>query len=207
MAFNYPKTATGVFGQVRDKIIVEATWLGRHEPYSQKEISSYIYQMIKSSGQKAVAKKFDLQPFSVNVLSEKRTICEKIMSLVRFSYGENPIENLKNKIRHTYDIHQLLKVPEIEAFFLSEDFDEMLTLVGEDDVASFKSKNEWLFIHPKEAKIFSDLDSIWSAIEPTYSNDFKNLVYGVLPGANEVKFSLKKVSERLQNIEWKVKAK
>tara|TARA_B110000211_G_scaffold9813_1_gene10370 strand:- start:18 stop:509 length:492 start_codon:yes stop_codon:yes gene_type:complete len=163
--------------------------------------------MIKSSGQKAVAKKFDLQPFSVNVLSEKRTICEKIMSLVRFSYGENPIENLKNKIRHTYDIHQLLKVPEIEAFFLSEDFDEMLTLVGEDDVASFKSKNEWLFIHPKEAKIFSDLDSIWSAIEPTYSNDFKNLVYGVLPGANEVKFSLKKVSERLQNIEWKVKAK
>jgi hypothetical protein len=207
VAFNYPKTATGVFGQVRDKIIVEATWLGRHEPYSQKEISSYIYQMMKSSGQKAVAEKFDLQPFSVNVLSEKRTICEKIMSLVRFSYGENPIENLKNKIRHTYDIHQLLKVPEIEAFFLSEDFDEMLTLVGEDDVASFKSKNEWLFIHPKEAKIFSTLDSTWSAIEPTYSNNFKNLVYGVLPGANEVKFSLKKVSERLQNIEWKVKAK
>jgi hypothetical protein len=26
-----------------------------------------------------------------------RTLCEKIMSLVRFSYGENPVDDLKKK--------------------------------------------------------------------------------------------------------------
>jgi len=31
------------------------------------------------------------------------------MNLVRFSYGDDIIYDLRNKIRHTNDIHQLLK--------------------------------------------------------------------------------------------------
>jgi hypothetical protein len=83
-------------------------------------------------------------PFTVQVLHVNRTLCEKIMSLVRWSYGEDPIQQLKDKIRHTYDINQLLKEEEVSAFFESDAFYTMLESVKEDDLISFKTDNDWL---------------------------------------------------------------
>lgn len=45
-AHNYPQTFTGHFGQVRDIIIVESTWLGNFEPYTTINVSSFIYEMM-----------------------------------------------------------------------------------------------------------------------------------------------------------------
>ena len=126
------------------------------------------------------------------------------MSLVRFSYGEEPITDLRNKIRHTYDLHQLLKVPAISEFFASPDFEEMLSLVGEDDVASFKNNNQWLTFHPKEAIIFSETEETWRELENTYTNDFGNLVYGALPDSDSVLASLIKIRDRIKNVKWDI---
>ena len=205
IAYQYPKTFTGKFGQVRENIIVEATWLGRYEPYYTTSISSYIFTMMKSAGQLQIAEEHDLLPFEVQVLHVNRTICEKIMSLVRFSYGSNPIEDLRNKIRHTYDLHQLLKVPDILAFFESPDFERMLLLVGQDDIQSFKSNNEWLAFHPKEAILFREPKSTWKELENVYTNEFGNLVYGILPSSKEVLDTILKICERLQDIKWDIK--
>ena len=205
IAYQYPKTFTGKFGQVRENIIVEATWLGRYEPYYTTSISSYIFTMMKSAGQLQIAEEHDLLPFEVQVLHVNRTICEKIMSLVRFSYGANPIEDLTNKIRHTYDLHQLLKVPDILAFFESPDFERMLLLVGQDDIQSFKSNNEWLAFHPKEAILFREPESTWKELENVYTNEFGNLVYGILPSSKEVLDTILKICERLQDIKWDIK--
>src|SRR5690606_3155982 len=129
-------------------IIVEATWLGYYEPYSLQSISSFIYKMMKKRGQEKVSAEYGLLPFEAKVLDPKRTFCEKIMSLVRFSYSDEPIEDLKKKIRHAYDLHQLLQDPEIQRFFNSTEFDEMLLKVGKDDTVSFKNNNKWLQHHP-----------------------------------------------------------
>jgi Nucleotidyl transferase AbiEii toxin, Type IV TA system len=83
--------------------------------------------------------------------------CEKIMSLVHFSYTEKAIDDLHKKIRHVYDLHQLLLDKEIEAFFESDAFDEMLLKVANDDVASFKNNNSWLQYPPQSAIIFARL--------------------------------------------------
>jgi hypothetical protein len=64
------------------------------------------------------------------------------MSLVRFSYDENSTDDLKKKIRHTYDLHQLLKQEEFLTFFHSKAFDEMLLKVANDDIFSFKNNNK-----------------------------------------------------------------
>ncbi len=64
-----------------------------------------------------MAAEFDLLPFQVNVLQPVRTLCEKIMSLVRFSYSENPIDDLKMKIRYVYDLHKMQEHREIRNFF------------------------------------------------------------------------------------------
>lgn len=97
-------------------IILEASWLGSYEPYQKGKISSMIYDMMVECNQEEIARQYGLLPFDVMVLSSNRTLCEKIMSLVRFSYTQNPIEDLKKKIRHTYDLHQLLKEADINAF-------------------------------------------------------------------------------------------
>lgn len=200
----YSKEFEGNYGQVRDVIILESTWLGYYEPYTTRSIVSFVGNMMIYNGQTAIADANGLLPFNAQVLAPIRTICEKIMSLVRFSYGENPINDLKKKIRHTYDLHQLLQQREFTEFFQSSAFDEMLLKVAQDDVASFRNNNKWLNHHPNEAIIFKSLDEVWSELKSAYSGDFKNLVYGNLPDEQSVLKTLKQIKERIKSISWKI---
>lgn len=204
-AHSYNKEFKGGYGQVRDAIVVEATWLGYYEPYSTKTIVSFVGKMMLDNKQDDIAKEKGLLPFELLALAPIRTICEKIMSLVRFSYSENRIDDLKKKIRHTYDLHQLLKQDEFLNFFQSKAFDEMLLKVANDDVASFKNNNQWLVYHPNEALVFKDLENVWQELRTIYNGDFKNLVYGALPNEEAIFETLKMIQERLKAIAWTIK--
>ena len=116
-AHSYQQAFTGHFGQVRDIIIVESTWLGNFEPYTTANISSFIYEMMLYSNQQNLIEEYEMNPFEVLALNPKRTLCEKIMSLVRFSQTPAPINDLRNKIRHTYDIHLMLKNNNLNIIF------------------------------------------------------------------------------------------
>jgi hypothetical protein len=191
-AHTYSKEFKGEYGQVRDVIILESTWSGYYEPYTTKSIVSFVGKMMLDKKQSDIAKENGLLPFELLALDPIRTICEKIMSLVRFSYGENPIDDLKKKIRHTYDLHQLLKQ------------DEFLK-VANDDVASFRNNNKWLNYHPNDALIFRDLENVWTELKTIYNGDFKNLVYGELPKEEAILETLKMIQERLKAISWTIK--
>ncbi len=204
VAYDYPKVFEGDFGQVRDTIILEATWLGNYEPYLKSNVNTYIYDMMLGANQIQLAEDYGMLPFEVLILDVKRTLCEKIMSLVRFSHTENPIADLNNKIRHVYDIHQLLKDETVQNFFNSEDFDAMLLKVAHDDIQSFKNNNDWLQYHPKEALIFKSPKETWNQLKDTYQNDFKILVYGELPKEVDVLETITKVSIRLFQVKWEV---
>ena len=204
-AHSYPQAFNGEYGQVRKEIIVEATWLGYHEPYVEKQVYSYVYEMMMATGQEKMITEYGLEPFKVWVLDVKRTICEKIMSLVRFSYEENPIEALSNKVRHTYDLHLLLKDGELSEYFDSEDFKEMLLKVAQDDVGSFKNNNKWLVNHPSDALIFKDVDGTWEQIKSVYEGSFSQLVFRDLPPSEDVRQTLERISKRLSEIEeWDI---
>lgn len=201
----YTKEFKGNYGQVRDVIVVEATWLGYFEPYTNKKVCSFIGDMMLQSEQSEIAKENGLLPFDLSVLEPTRTLCEKVMSLVRFSYGQNPIDDLQNKIRHIYDLYQLLQLREYSDFLDSVAFDEMLLKVANDDIISFKNNNQWLRNHPSEAIIFSNLENVWNELEPTYNGEFKYLVYGTFPDDAELFKTLKTIKERLKNIVWTIK--
>lgn len=203
-AHTYSKEFQGSYGQVRDVIIVEASWLGYYEPFEQKNIQTFIAQMMKNNGQENLIEEYRLEEVSVNVLKPERTLCEKIMSLVRFSYSEDYIADLKSKIRHTYDLHQLLQKKEISDFFDSDDFEKLLNKVGQDDVESYKNDNDWLRFHPKDSHFFANLDEIWRQLESTYNTDFQKLVYGELPDSENVKSTLTRIKSRIENMNWKV---
>jgi len=206
-AHTYKKEFDGNFGQVRDIIVVEATWLGYYEPHTSQKLNSFVGEMMLNSGQEKVAQENGLLSFDVRVLEPIRTLCEKIMSLVRFSYSENPIDNLKKKVRHTYDLHQLLQQKELSDFFNSPDFEKLLLKVANDDVVSFKNNNQWLVHHPGEALMFKNLDKVWDVLKIVYNDDFKNLVYGALPDDKKILGSIRKIKERLKSITWHLKIK
>ncbi len=204
-AHAYSKEFDGEFGQVRDMVIVEASWLGSSEPNNEHSISSYIYEMMIETNQQSIAKEYEMEPFDVRVLDLSRTLCEKIMSLVRFSYDENPIVSLRNKIRHCYDLHLMLLKDEVNTFFESSKFDALLSTVAQDDIASFRVNEEWLRIHPAEASIFKDADNIWKQLRTTYEQEFSALVYGDLPNQEKVYETLLRIHDRLAKLEWNLK--
>lgn len=204
-AHSYNKEFKGEYGQIRDAIVIEATWLGYFEPYTTKSISAFVGEMMTNNGQSEIAKEQDLLPFNVLVLEPSRTICEKIMSLVRFSYSENPIGDLKNKIRHVYDLNQLLCDQELMNFFKSKEFEIMLLKVAQDDVISFKNNNEWLKFHPADSLIFKNPEKVWNDLKIVYNSDFKNLVYGTFPNEKELLKTLKLIQKRIESIGWKIK--
>ena len=203
-AHRYNKEFEGNYGHVRDIIVLEASWLGHYEPFTTRNICSFVGNMMLGRKQDDMVQKYGLQAFEVRVLEPVRTICEKIMSLVRFSYGEYPVGDLRNKIRHTYDLHQLLQEKQFADFIESPAFDAMLLKVATDDVASFRNNNRWLIHHPQDALMFKDLDNIWKELSTVYNGEFKNLVYGRLPDSSAVLTTMKKIKERLASIKWTI---
>ncbi len=203
-AHSYKKEFKGDYGQIRDVVVVEATWLGYFEPFTTKPVVSLVGEMMLRNNQAAIAQANGVLPFDVRVLEPTRTVCEKIMSLVRFSYGEDAIDDLKKKIRHAYDLHQLLHQKEFAEFFQSEAFAAMLLKVANDDAISYKNNNAWLVHHPNEALIFKDTDKAWGELKATYNGDFKKLVYGSFPPDESVLAALKTIKKRLATIKWDV---
>lgn len=203
-AHQYVKSTLGNFGQVRDFIIVESSWMGHPEPSLRMELSSYVYTMMVGKNQDKIAETYDLTPFPVQVLSVERTLCEKIMSLLRFSYSAEPLLSLALKIRHAYDVHQMLQDENIKIFLSSARFGDMLITVRNEDRITFKSNNDWIVKHPTESLLFKDLDNVWFDLKNAYEVDFRTMVYGEFPSHDEVYESLNEIRKRLRSINWSI---
>lgn len=199
-AHSYNRIFFGSFKQVRESIILETTRLGNHEPFLTREVNSFVGNMMLKEN-KPLVDEFGMHPFKVRVLHPERTLCEKIMSLVRFSQTETPIDDLRLKIRHTYDLYQMLKNPGLNDFFNSGRFDSLLQKVAQEDAEGFQNEN-LIKQPPQEALIFKSPEETWGELRRTYLGDFRYLVYGELPDEKEIMSTIYKIQDRLMNIPW-----
>lgn len=204
VVYGYEKVGVkGAYGQVRDQIILEVSSLGNFQPSERVSIHSMITQFIATTNNPDLIKEYELEPFKVTVINMERTFCEKIISLVRFSYSENPFADLANKVRHTYDLHQLLQEKRISSFLISDDFEVMLLQVGKDDDKAIPNDKEWLSKHPSESLFFRETEKVWETVSKTYMGTFKELLTGALPDEREVLLSIVRIGSRLKDVEWK----
>lgn len=201
-AHAYPKVYAGEFGQVRDFIVLESGWLGNPFPNMPGTVSSFIFEKNKDNDGQGIMASYGMTPFTVTALVPNKTLCEKAMSLVRFSYSEKPLEDLALKIRHLFDLNQLLRDEEISRFFQSEQFDSILIQVAKEDLLSFKNNNDWLLNHPNMSLIFSDPINIWKRLEETYLGDFQNQVFGVIPEPGAILNTLLAIRNRMDLVSW-----
>jgi hypothetical protein len=204
--YSYPKAGvTGKFGQVRENIVLEVSHLGSFVPNSILPISTLIAEYVLNIGRPGLITQFGLENFDVVVLSIERTFCEKVISLVRFSYDENPLAALSSKVRHIYDLHQLLLLPQIREFVVSQTFDAMLLQVGTDDDKAIPNDKDWIYQHPADAIIFKDYASVWNTVRKAYTGTFKELVTGKLPDEESILATLKLLSDRIAKVSWTIK--
>lgn len=198
-AHKYPIiTDSALYGEVLTNLILEINSFAQPHPNQLMEIEPYITTFLKSVNQEAFIKKYELESFQIRVLGLERTLAEKILALIRASHSEKPIEQLRNKIRHIYDIYMILQNKEMRAFLESRDFFTLLTSVQEDDAKNSEFQGDWAKEKLLDSFLFGSIDTTWEQLSHTYQNNFPSLVYGKLPDQEKIKDILKLVSVQLE---------
>ncbi len=191
---NYVKLEEGDFGHALENVILELNSFAEPHPYETKEISTYICDFLLENTSTLI-KEYELEPFNVNVLNYKRTFCEKISAIARASYeSDSEQTQLKEKIRHFYDIYFLMSENDISSFLKSNEFIEMIKNVRADDKRQF-NQNNWSTVLLSSTTIFTDTDDTLNQLETFYQTDFKDLVYtDDLPQMKDIKASIKEIA-------------
>ncbi len=187
------------FGQVKDHIQLEINTFTNPVPHQEININSYVSQFLEQGGFHDRVVQFQLEPFVIKVLTRERTFCEKLLSLVRLSY-EGP-EKLKEKIRHFYDLHQLLSQRNL-TLLDSKNF-EIVDLVRADDNSNEIFKGEWINKPFASSPLFVDVEKSWKELESTYKKDLADLVWSGLPEPEKIVASLSLIRQFLSDYDKK----
>ena len=195
----YPKIIDGDFGHANENLILELNSFAKPHPYISKTISSYIFDFLNTQSEEAkkLIADFELEPFEINVLDYKRTFCEKISAVSRASFESDEVySQLKEKIRHLYDIYHLMQEDEIKAFLNSNDMNNMIENVRKDDQRQFNSN--WANVKLHSTKIF-EIINILDELDSYYNSNFKTLVYSEsLPNIEDIKIKFEELSKILK---------
>ena len=194
---DYMKLQSGDFGHANESIILELNSFAHPHPFEAKEISTYIFDFL-SKVAPTMIEQYSLEAFNINVLNYKRTFCEKISAVARASYeSDNEQTQLKEKIRHFYDIYFLMNEQEVDLFLNSPEFIDMIQKVRVDDQNQF-NQNNWASVPLYTTKIFTDTSAVLEKLNSFYTKDFKDLVYAqTLPQMSDIKIKIEDLASIL----------
>jgi len=185
--FSYPSTYNKVISQtISNKMIIEINSFSNPYPYEKLEIKSLISDFIAYRNSLDLIKIYNLEPFVLNVLEKPQTMLEKIVSLIRFSFAENPVESLSEKIRHFYDIHFLYGDVECRNYIESPDFFTEFINVLKHDQEVFDDPPGWKNKKPDQSPLINDFASIWQKLKLFYSKELSMLAFSEVPHEKDV---------------------
>lgn len=197
--YQYPRSIAGAdFGQASPELLVEVNAFTHPEPYERCEIRSLIADTLTEQNRTDLIAQFELESCSINVLSVRRTLIEKMLGVIKDSYNENPVARLSNRIRHLYDICLILRGDEHKMFVQSDDFGPLCVQCIADEKAGFFEYADCLESPLGEAPLFSTFETWRPALETTYNGTFSDLVYGELPAMTEIGEALRFLHDNLK---------
>ena len=172
------RTDASELGQVADIILLEINALADPEPATAMPIASLVHDFLADTDRANLVAEFELHAFDVLVLHVERTLCEKIMGLVRAGYEDNATTEFRRRIRHFYDIVLILREPSYQAFVGSKAFAGMLDSVKDSDRQSMPNAEVWLDPPLVDAPVFANSAELWDTIKTEFYGSFKEMVYG-----------------------------
>lgn len=176
-------------------VIVEINSFANPYPYVKLEIESFIItQFLRETGRERLIDDWDMAPFELNVLDKRRTICEKMVSLLRFSFTPQPLEGLSKKIRHFYDLHALLNDTECRDY-LGQDFVTDLEDLWRHD----QSPEGWQGMSMEDAPLLKNFPQLWRDLSAHYSDELGQLAYRPIPLPEKIEESMTELLNIIQS--------
>ena len=189
--YQYPRTVGGSnFGQASPELLVEVNAFTNPEPFETRKLQTLIAEVLKAQNRQDIIDQYSMGEFSINVLSVRRTLVEKMLGVIKDSYAEDPIAKLSDRIRHLYDICLILKHAEHQDFVEGQDFKTLCEICIEDEMSGSFDYSECFEKPLKDAPIFTQFNEWAKLLEPTYTGIFSDLVYRDLPAMDEIKKAL-----------------
>jgi predicted nucleotidyltransferase component of viral defense system len=174
-----------------NRLILEINSFANPYPYQSLRISSLTCDFLEESKNFGYIEEYGLTPFNLNVLRKEQTLVEKVVSLIRCSFDENPIESISNKIRHFYDLFFLVNDPACHQFVRSRDFKQQFSQILQHDQTLFEEPVGWRKKQVHESVLFADFDGVWSQLSGKYQTELSAFAYKPIPDerlvANQVK--------------------
>lgn len=93
-----------------NNLILETSFITKSYPIEKRKASSIIYDYLSEIGNLKIIKKYELEPFQIQVQTLERTFIDKIFAVCDY-YIERKAVRLS---RHIYDLHKLLEVVKLD---------------------------------------------------------------------------------------------
>ncbi len=192
--FQYPSDINTRFvTNVQKRIIVEINSFANPYPFIQRQITSFIAEFLSVTNQTEAIQEYGLQQFELNILDKRRTMLEKLVSLIRFSFSENPSKELAKKIRHFYDLYYLTKDEECARYLQSSEFQNDLSELLIYDQQEFDEPQGWQTKVVKDSPLLTDFSALWANLRSTYQNELTPLAFSEIPNETLIEKSFMEI--------------
>ncbi|MDR1897286.1 MAG: nucleotidyl transferase AbiEii/AbiGii toxin family protein [Prevotellaceae bacterium] len=179
------------------QLLIEINTYANPYPYVKQEITSFITEYLNYTNQKQAIEQYNLQPFTLNVLDKRRTIVEKLVSLIRFSFSEDTIKALSAKIRHFYDLYYLANDEECAKYIQSADFKKDLSELLAHDQQEFDEPQGWQTKTVADSPLITSFPALWKNLRFTYQSELANLAFTSIPDEKMIADSFVHVMKNL----------
>ena len=176
-----------------NKLIVEVNSFANPFPFQKMNIKSFIHDFYSATGNEKLIVQFTLHPFEINVLNKEQTLMEKLVSLIRFSFAENAVENISQKIRHFYDLYFLVADKECRAFIRSAEFKKRFNEILKHDRQLFDEPNGWQKKPLADSPLVSDFEAMWKQLKNKYKSELSALAFAPIPDESKIEEAFKKL--------------
>ena len=196
--FEYPALLGKVDSIIPNRMIVEINSFANPYPNVKQEITSFIAEYLLANKQTEAIEEYGLQPFSLNVLDKRQTMIEKLVSLFRFSFADNPRRALSAKIRHFYDLYYLAKDNKCDTYVQSTDFKHDFKELLAHDKEAFDIPENWKEKEIKQSPLVTDFQALWNFLKDVYLSELPKLSFVTVPDEKEVAFVFTQIVEQLK---------
>lgn len=180
------------------QLLIEINTYANPYPYIKHDISSFITDYLSVINRQDLIEQYELEPFSINVLDKRRTIVEKLVSLIRFSFEEDSLRAIASKIRHFYDLYYLVNDEECTKYIHSADFQKDLSELLIHDQQEFDKPTGWQTKTISNSPLVKDFPDLWENLRSTYQNELAPLAFSDIPNEKLIAESFIELLKRLQ---------